>query len=272
MALPSDASQPQLDFGADWDQVEASIGRGNRGGGRAVATRDAQAVGVAIALGTFTGEGHRQQAAIALQGAAREASDLADQLSIHTDERGSMLVYGQYASFDDATLRRDLKRLKAYEVNGRRVFGLVLPAELRPPLRLEDLDPLDLRTVRLRNPDVRAIYTLEVAWWGPVGDAPAPKTALRDAQQLAQVLRRAGHEAYFLHEPHRQRASVCVGVFDYLAVDAASGIESTPVMQTRQSFPALQVNGKELRQPRDPRRPTGPKRAVPPPLIDVPRS
>lgn len=210
---------------------------------------------------------------MALQGVAGQAPDLADKLSIHSDERGSMLIYGQYRGFDDASLKRDLKRLKHYTVNGKRVFGLVMPAELRGALRAEDLDRLDLRIVRLHNPDVRVIYTLEVAWWGDYAETSPPRDAAERAEAFARELRRAGHDAFFLHEPHRHRSSVCVGVFGYQAVDAASGLESMPVMQTRQSFQSVLINDQPRTKPLDPHnaaRGQKPK-PMPPALIDVPR-
>jgi hypothetical protein len=269
--LPSDPKGQQLDFGSDWERVESSIrqqgNRGTRGDGQKI--KASARSGVGIALGTYTSGAHPKQAALALQGIAEQAPDLATALSIHSDERGSMLIYGHYASYDDPALKADIKRLKQYTINGKRVFGLVMPATLRGSLQVEDLDPHDLHTVRLRSPNVRVMYTLEVAWWGEHAGNAAPRNAASSAEGLARKLRRQGHEAFFLHEPHRHRDSVCVGVFDYQAVDAASGLESMPVMQTRQSFPSVFINGEAQSVA-----PTGrsiKRKPLPPKLVDVPR-
>ena len=273
--LPSDPVDTPLDFGGDWERVEASIGgQGNASRRTPVALTKASAqTGVGIALGTYTSGAHRQQAALAMQGIAKQIPDLASALSIHNDERGSMLIYGHYSSFDDPSLKVDLKRLKHYTVNGKRVFGLVMPAELRPTLNADDLNPLDLRLVRLQNPNVRVIYTLEVAWWGDYGGSAGPRDAQARAEAFASRLRRAGHEAFFLHEPHRHRSSVCVGVFDYQAVDSASGLESMPVLQTRQSFPSVLINDEPQTKPVGPRNANQGRngKPLPPKLVDVPR-
>ena len=273
--LPSDPVETPLNFGGDWERVEASIGgQGNASRRTPVTSAKASAQsGVGIALGTYTSPAHGQHAAIALQGIANQAPDLANGLSIHKDERGSMLIYGHYSGFDDPSLKVDLKRLKHYTVNDKRIFGLVMPAELRPTLNADDLNPLDLRIVRLRNPDVRVMYTLEVAWWGDYGGSTGPRDAQARAEAFASRLRRAGHEAFFLHEPHRHRTSVCVGVFDYQAVDSASGLESMPVLQTRQSFPNVLINDQPQTKPVEARNAnrgrTG--KPLPPRLVDVPR-
>jgi hypothetical protein len=200
-----------------------------------------------------------------------KAPDLASKMSVHTDERGSMVIHGHYHGFDDPVLRVDLKRLKQYRIDGQRIFGLVLPAQLRPPMRLESLEPLNLHRIRLQLPNTRVLYTLEVAWWGPVGNKDAPAHAAGAAEAMAQKLRNQGYEAYFLHQPHRKRNSVCVGVFDYTARDSASELESSHVMQIRRFFPAVLVNGKARDVPVNAQLPNGRRKPVPPRLIDIPR-
>jgi hypothetical protein len=278
--LPSDPDQPELDFGDDWSQIEAALSGSASGasmtqrpGHRPSGTtrQKSYTSGLGITLATYTGEGHRKVAHAALSLLAAKAPDCAPSMSVHSDERGSMVIYGHYPSFDDPALRADLKRLKQYRVNGKRIFGLVLPAELRLPMRLEDLDPLNLHRVRLQLPDTRILYTLEVAWWGPVDNQGAPTGAAAAAESLAHKIRRDGHEAHFLHEPHRNRSSVCVGVFNYTSRDAASQLESTQVMQIRRFFPAVLINGKARDVPVNPQHPNGRRKPVPPLLIDIPR-
>lgn len=277
IALPSDGTPDDLDFGDDWATVEAALGgtrpapgkaRPRRGlsGNTAVSAGD-----VAITLATFTGEGHARTASTARNLYAQRAPELARDLGVHSDERGSMVVYGRYASFDDPTLRADLKRLKAFTADGKRIFGLVLPAQLRATLKLEDLDPLNLHRVRLQLPDTRVLYTLEVAWWGPTGQGGPPHDAASRAEAMAKQLRRDGHEAWFLHEPHRRRSSVCVGVFDYMAKDASSDLESGQVMAVRREFTAVLINGQPRQARTNPADPASRTRPVPPLLIDIPR-
>ena len=280
VTLPSDPGQTDVDLGDDWAAIEARL-NGQRatgqGGHRPGHTARRQPTirratpGVAIALATFTGEGHERMAAETLASLAPRAPEFAGGMAVHTDERGSMVVYGHYASFDDKSLKADLRRIKAFTVDGKRVFGLVLPAEVRLPLVLDDLHPLDLHRIRLLYPDVRVMYTLQVAWWGPTVSGFVPDDNLGKALQMAQQLRQQGHEAYFLQEPHRNRASVCVGIFDHTAKDGSSELESGEVMQVRQRFPALQINGTRALAPVDPNRPGGHTKPVPPVLIDVPR-
>jgi hypothetical protein len=228
--------------------------------------------GAAIAIATFAGTGHARQAHRALAQIAARATDLSNNLAVHSTERGSMVIYGHYASFDDPGMRRDQKRLKQYTIDGKRVFALVMPAQLRASIGLDTMDPLNLHVVRLRNPDIRVLYTLEVAWWGASAYGSTSSNAAQQAESMARQLRRSGHEAFYLHEPHRKRHSVCVGVFDYQAVDASSGLESIQVMQTRQSFPAVQINGATRSTPMDPRVPKGPSKPVAPILVDIPRA
>ena len=280
IALPSDGTPDDLDFGDDWATVEAALSGTRPGPGKARPARpgrgpsgntDVRAGDVAITLATFTGERHARTATTARNLYAQRAPELARDLGVHSDERGSMVVYGRYTSFDDPTLRADLKRLKAFTVDGKRIFGLVLPAQLRTTLKLDDLDPLNLHRVRLQLPDTRVLYTLEVAWWGPTGQGGPPHDAGPCAEAMAKQLRRDGHEAWFLHEPHRRRSSVCVGVFDYTAKDASSDLESGQVMAVRREFPAVLINGQPRQARGNPADPASRTRPVPPLLIDIPR-
>ena len=279
MRLPSDPDGGLDRAPPNWQRIESSLGGGDRlrptrgasSAGGAAQAGSTYTDGAAIAIATFSGIGHAQQAHRALAQIANRATDLSNNLAVHSNEKGSMVIYGHYASFDDPAMRRDQKRLKQYTVDGKRIFGLVLPAQLRAPLHLDTMDPLNLHVVRLRNPNVRALYTLEVAWWGPTEDRRGVPNADAAAESMARTLRRSGHEAFFLHQPHRRRHSVCVGVFDYQAIDASSELESIQVIQTRRSFPSVQINGTRQTVPLDARRPNGPSKPLAPALIDIPR-
>lgn len=174
----------------------------------------------------------------------------------YLERRGRRLViaYGRYEDPGTAEARSDLDRVRAIEVDDGQPFAGAL---FSPVIRegIEGSEPHhDLRNARdLFGP--RARYTLQIGIYGrdEQGTQPA-RDELAEYRQLAEnaarELRGDGHEAFYFHGA--SSSSVTVGVFD----DGDLNPPSALLMQLREEFPNLLLNGHGIRQ-RIPGRPAG---------------
>lgn len=273
----------ELDFGEDWDrsgqrQTRATPGR--RGGAGTARPRDSAAAGEpggtsnwAIVLGTFAGDNHQAQAQAALQQMRQISSDL-NRARIESRDRGSMVVYGRYGGPDDDRAQRDLARFRELTVEGRPIFGRSFITRVRSqPARSAQQSPHSLMAARQQNPNVHPLYTLQVAVWGDFdsGGQVRLDEVQRQAEAYTRELRSQGHEAYVLHDADKRLSIVTVGLFGRDAIDIKSGLLSSEVEYVQRSFKKHLVNGEEIREPINPRRPSGGTRAQEPFLVEVPR-
>lgn len=231
----------------------------------------------AVLLLTFTQGDH----ALAAQRAMAQFSTIAPQLRgarVHTTTKGSMVVYGSFASPDDPAAKSALDQVKQITHRGRSVFprAILTQIDLRPPNAPRH--PHDLRSARQRFPKVEPLYTLDVAIW-VAADAPDQRSGAltydecrRRAQAYAQQLRAQGLEAFFYHDDALQQSTATVGLFDRRAIDAKSGFYSSEVLELIRRHPVRLFNGEPLQVYKDPKlktlgtQPQEPKLALVPPL------
>ena len=270
-----------LDLGDDWERSMASPA-GRRGTGPAAAATPtptgaapvtlaaaAPAGEWAIVLFTFTGLNHANEAVSAAARLRTIGPDFATVRS-HTDDKGSMVLFGVYTSGDDPAAQTDLARLRAVPGrDGRRLFPRVMLSYIEPPQAV--ISPLDLRSVRRTYGPDRVIYTLDIAVWIAPDDSKVRYTDLRaQAEAYARQLRQRGFEAYFYHNERAQISSVTIGMFGQGAVDPQSGILSPEVQALARDFPARLNNGQPLLLPIDRFRPERGTRPQGPILVEVP--
>ena len=105
-------------------------------------------------------------------------------------------------------------------------------------------------SLRLKYPEARTLYTVEVAVWGDFESGDLSSERRRQiSEDYARSLRTAGHQAWFHHDEIKQMSTVTIGVFDHRAVDAESGIRSPGVERVVDTFPMRLVNGQPLMIP-----------------------
>jgi len=129
-----------------------------------------------------------------------------------------------------------------------------------------------LISVRENYPNVRVLYTIEVAVWGDFGGGVLKDNERRRlAHDYAQALRQDGHQAWFDHNERKKLSTVTVGIFDHTAIDSDSGIHSDAVERVLRQFPARLVNGELLMEPVSPGDPGAGTRVQKPRMVEVPK-
>jgi len=175
---------------------------------------------------------------------------LRDKTTVHVDDKGSMVVFGQYEGWDDPLAAADMRTLQNLRVNEKRIFGAIVRTDVRPRRADAELHPHELVALRRRHPDVRTIYTLEIEVWGSFDSgAMTPPERRRLAEQRVATLREEGVPAFFHHDPVKDLSTVTVGAFGDDALDPSSGLVSLDVEQWQHRFPNRLINGEELRLP-----------------------
>ena len=277
-----ESAPAQLDMGEDWESVEGLIGGGSlkprrqstdsgeRSSGRLAGIPEPPRY--AICLATFTSGDHRLEGQQYLQRVSMLVPDMTSDLSLHTDEAGSVVLYGEFDGWKDERVADVTKRLRAVQIQGRPIFINPILTEVVPKRDPSTIGPNELLAVRLRYPEVRTLYTLEVAVWGDFESGQLNDDRRRRlAEDYAASLRDLGHQAWYHHDPVKKMSTVTVGVFDHRAIDAASGIRSPAVERVMGQFPVRLVNGEVLNIPvnrNDPGAGTKPQRPF---LVEVPR-
>lgn len=225
----------------------------------------------AIALATFTGNGHIDTARRMQVQLAAQSPALASGLSVRERRSGAVLVYGAYEGADDPRARPDMDYLRSLRgAGGRAIFPQVMLVRFRAPRSMENLHPNDLWSARLAYPRVDPLYSLDVAIWGDFESGLWPVDRRHGAaEQHAADLRRRGFEAWFYHDDDRGFSSVTVGLFDRRAIDAETGFYNDEVEAVLASFPERLINGEPLMESRNAADPTQ-RSPQQPRLIEVP--
>ncbi len=274
----SSVDEQTLDLGEDWDSHSASTTPQRAQRQQQSRPRQEQQTGRwSIVLGTFSGDDHVQQASGAHQHVTSNLRELSA-ARVHSTERGSMLLYGQYESADDPRGRADLERIKELTINDMPLFtrAFLSPTPQQRTNASSSSAPAgahDLMSVRERHPNVHPIYTVQVGVWGDFGSgAMTAQEIRRNAEAHAQRLRAEGHEAYVYHDDRQNQSLVTVGLFDRTAMNQKTGEFGPELRALIRKFPAHLVNGEELHEPIDRRRPDRGTRVQEPRVVIVPRT
>jgi hypothetical protein len=164
-----------------------------------------------------------------------------------------MALYGRYAGWDDPTASEDATTLSEIRVNGTRIFGPIIRADIKHARAADDYSDLELISVWTRYPNARDLYALEVELWGDFDSGELPASRRRDrAIQRTGELRRQGIQAYCHHDERRALSTITVGIFSDTAINPQSGIPDPDLARLQQTFPLRLVNGEELHMPVQP--------------------
>ncbi|MDG2291163.1 MAG: hypothetical protein P8L37_00770 [Phycisphaerales bacterium] len=282
--LPGEDSLSDLDFGDDWDAIEQHLNRDQRNTrGTAASSSDLNQLsgtqaerrgpGFGIVLGSF---GRAAGGAAAQQYMDRLevlVPEVASGLGMSTVAEGTLVFYGNYSGWTDPAAKVDLERLRDLTVNDKQVFRTAILTEIKPLRDPNQIREDELLWVRVKYPDIRVLYTLEVALWGDFESGNWPVQERRSAAvKYARSLRSRGIPAFYYHDEGRNMSMVTVGAFDHTAIDAASGLKSAQVERFMLQFPQRMVNGEPLLELYDVNDPS--KGGVPQPsrLVEVPKS
>lgn len=280
--LPGEESEASLDFGEDWDVVEQHLGgRPGRPAGStgsvgldlsAQTTGASHRIGYGIVLGSFGSMEHGMEAGQYLDRLSILVPTLASGLRTCTVAEGSLVVYGDYSGWRDPEARDDLKRLRDLTVNGQQLFSTAMLTEIKPVRDPASIGEDELLWVRVQYPDIRVLYTLEVAIWSDFeSGVMTTDQRRREAIRYARALRQQGFPAFYHHDEPRNMSMVTIGVFDHSAIDASSGLKSAQVERLILDFPQRMVNGEPLVTLYDPQDPSKGGRPQPPRLVEVPK-
>ena len=195
-------------------------------------------------LGTYAGDAHPQTAEAMRQRMIQTAPEIGA-ARVHSTTKGSMIIFGRYEAVDDPAAQTALKDIKSIQVNRTRPFGFAMLSRIVPEVPTASLDPIDLRTVRRRYPNMDELFTLQIAVWVTADNEFSVEQARAESEAFARRLRAEQHEAYFYHDPVKGTSHVSIGVFDETAYDPKSTLFSPQVERLLRRFPHLLVNGEE---------------------------
>lgn len=190
--------------------------------------------GWSIALGAFSGEGHRQRAEAAL---ARIRSELGlREARLQARDTGTAIVMGRYEGPGSREAQRDLARVRAVEVDGLRPFA---GAFLSPAPRRENpgSNPAHNLANARREFGASARYTLQIG----VYESPDVAESRRAAERAAAELRREGEPAFYYHGD--SRSMVTVGAFSERDAGARDGVASPVLLELQRRHPYNLMNG-----------------------------
>lgn len=197
-----------------------------------------------IVLGTFTGADHAEAAAQTRDRLAERIPEF-KAATVRSTPRGSSVVWGRYQGPDDPAAKSELKRVQAYEWQGARPFARAfltrLEATRKPPTH-----PLDLRQLRLANPTVDPLQTLQVAVWVDYDGTVPLETIRRNAEAYAGQLRSKGHQAWFHHDDDLVMSVVTIGAWGADAYDSKSTLFLPEIEALMKQYPVMLVNGEPL--------------------------
>ena len=222
-------------------------------------------------LGTFAEGDHEQAARTMLDELRRIAPDIARNSRVHTGSKGSIVIYGNYASRDDAQAKDDQERLKKVQYQNRPLFNRVILTRIDNRSMTSQFQPHDLLSVRQKYPKVDPLYTVDIAMWDDLGAGKMTYDEIRrKAEAYCESLRAQKVEAYFYHDDENQRSIVTVGTFDRRAIHVDSGLFSPEVEAVMKKFPVRMVNGEPLNEFKDPYHPNEGVKPQSPKLVLVP--
>jgi len=194
---------------------------------------------------------HQQMAAAAASAMQASAPDLRGNVWVHSTESGSMILYGQFPSLEDAHAQSELKWVKQVEVQGRTPYSMAHFAKIDlgggGPRQYHEFD---LRSLRQKHRAVDPLYTMSVAVWITPGEEREHLAGnKRAAEAYAAQLRAQGYEAYFYHNESLMLSDVTVGKFDRSHIDSESGLFSADIRRVFTQFPKRLNNGEEMIDP-----------------------
>jgi len=196
----------------------------------------------------------RQRPYVALERVTASVDMPGIRLMEQSGGRPPLIVVGRYTDPDGDAAQRDLRKVRALDVDGRKPFtGAVLVPEI-------DSAPADTRLARhdLRQAkklyEGDAVYTLQIGVYARE-DERRPSSADLDsfrkaAEDAVTRLRREGEEAFFYHGPNG--SMVTIGVFNDRDMDTSvvPPIESRRLIDARSRHPNNLLNGRGVREVR----------------------
>jgi hypothetical protein len=260
-----------LDLGEDWDPGSAP----RAGAGRAADPRGTAEPGGAywtVLLRTFTGEDSRRSAANMVRSCVQIDPKLRD-ARVHFTDEGAMVIYGRYDEATASDAQEGLAWVKGIEIRNRPVFPTAMLTRISTQPKRQHYSAIELLSVRELYPDVHPLYTLQVGVWGDYESGKLSLTEIRrEAERHARRLRAEGMDAYVHHDVDKRLSTVTVGLFDRTVLDPQTGFIVDPTLELiKQRYPYNLVNGEELREPLDPKRPAAGTRIQESRLVLVPR-
>lgn len=279
IAEQPDTAEPEVDFGENWDAVEGLLSRepGQISSASAqepvkLAYSVPQAPRYGICLATFTSDEHIMGAREYIRRIGLLMPEMAEELSLHIDKDHSKVLYGDFTGWKDPEVGKITRDLRTIQIQGRLLFQAPILTEVIPPRDPRSIAPMELLSVRLTYPEVRTLYTVEVAVWGDFESGKlSDKQRRRLAEDYARSLRQVGHQAWYDHNERKKMSTVTVGIFDHTAIDPDSGIYSQAVDRVMSRFPARLVNGELLMEPVSPGDPGAGTRVQKPRMVEVPK-
>lgn len=238
------------------------------GGATTDAATDSGGPAWSVLLGTFTGEDHATAANAARERLAARIPEV-NTCFIRRVQQGSVLLVGRFSGPADPAAQAKLKELKALVVDGQRPFATAMLT--RVATDAEPPGPYDVRRLRQRFPNVKPLYSLQVAAWSTFGEKGSSRPEMRTAaENYCKELRAKNVEAWVHHDDDSGTSIVTVGHFDHTAYDSKSTLFSPDVERFKKQFPRHLVNGAEVLIPIDPRKPDGAKRPQGCQLVEIP--
>jgi hypothetical protein len=223
-----------------------------------------------VILATFSTADHAAKANAFRSQLVSEYPELRE-ATVRRVGKGSAIVIGRFDAPEDKGAQGELKRVKAIERNGKKPFAGVMLMRTSSDAASGPPKAHDLRSLRAQFPNVRPLFTLQVAAWSTFSEKGVEYDGMREsAERYCAELRKKGHEAWFLHDEDAETSIVAVGHFDRRAYDPKSTLFSPEVQELMREFPANLVNGEPLLIPVDPRKPEGKTKPQPCRLVEVP--
>lgn len=234
------------------------------------ASSDADKGRWSVMLATFAQPDHAERASAFRTELVRQYPELSNAM-VRRVGKGSAIVVGRFEGPEDKAAQAELKRVKAIERNGGKPFAGAMLLRTATEDATVTVKPNDIRNLRTKLPNVRPLYTLQVAAWSTFGEKGADYAAMRAAaERYCAELRGKGFEAWFHHDEDKETSSVTVGSFDRRAYDARSTLFSPEVEDLMHQFPAHLTNGEPVLIPVDPSNPKGRTKPQASRLVEVP--
>jgi hypothetical protein len=238
------------DVGEDW----AADGRSGRSGGRGGAMAGRSSSWSVLLQAFPASRGSDQAAAMELLRRMQPVDPRLRQAFIHTDSRGSMVLFGRHGAADDASAQADLAFIKEIRLGGQPLFPRAMLTRIRVVRDPSTIGPMELLSTRLANPEVRELFTFQVAVWGTFREyadrgqrTPDWDEVRRRAEAQVRDLRSRGYQAYYHHDDDKQLSMITIGVFDRTAFDAQAGLYLHPMLERlAREFTQHLVNGEPV--------------------------
>lgn len=220
------------------DEGRAVFGGGGAGGQEGPASGDTAPTpdgeeGWAVLLELVRGPDHESRAQVRRRAWATQLGR--GDVTVRERDAGSAVVLGSYDEPDDARAQRDLRMVKALEVNGVRPFaGAYLLPPTAPEPEMGERPEWNLMRVAEMPAGRNALYSLHVGVF-------EGRNRERRAEEECERLRRLGEQAYYFHG--RDRSAVTVGLFGEDAYGRRGVSGDVRALQAR--FAYMMLNGRE---------------------------